>query len=154
MPISPHVLRKLQEALGAEAADELGSQIEGMEANRGDIRELRHEMQLGFARFDARLEQRAAEIRGEIDKRCAEIRAEMDKRFAELRVEMNKRFAELRVEMNERFAKLEAKVDGLEAKLDGLVTKEVLERKLHEQTGLFFAAWGILLASSIALRFR
>jgi hypothetical protein len=29
---------------------------DNMDANRGDIRELRHEMQLGFARMDARFE--------------------------------------------------------------------------------------------------
>jgi predicted nuclease with TOPRIM domain len=56
MPISQHLLRKLQETLGAEAADDLVSWIEDMDANRGDVGELRHEMQLGFARVDARFE--------------------------------------------------------------------------------------------------
>ena len=57
MQIPPHLLRKLQEALGAEAADNFVSLIESMDANRGDIGELRHEMQLGFARIDARFQQ-------------------------------------------------------------------------------------------------
>jgi len=30
--------------------------IDGLDANRGDIRELRHEMQLGFARIDSRFD--------------------------------------------------------------------------------------------------
>ena len=57
MPISPHLLRKLQEALGAEAASDLASRLDDMDANRGDIGELRHEMQLGFARMDAQFVQ-------------------------------------------------------------------------------------------------
>jgi hypothetical protein len=57
MPISPHLLRKLQETLGADAADDLVTLLEGMDANRGDIGELRHEMQLGFSRIDARFQQ-------------------------------------------------------------------------------------------------
>jgi hypothetical protein len=91
--------------------------------------ELREQNELNFARFEAKLEQR----------------------IAELRAEMDKRFAELRVEMNDRFARLEAK---MEAKLEGLVTKELLEKSLRDQTGLFFGAWGILLAAIIALWFR
>ena len=54
MPISPYLRQKLQDTLGAEAADNLVSLLESMDANRGDIGELRHEMQLGFARIDAR----------------------------------------------------------------------------------------------------
>jgi len=57
MPVSSHVLRKLQEALGAEAADYLVRRMDEMESVRGDVSELRHEMQLGFARMDARFEQ-------------------------------------------------------------------------------------------------
>ena len=57
MHIPQHLLRKLQEALGAEAADNFVSLMESMDANRGDIGELRHEMQLGFARIDARFQQ-------------------------------------------------------------------------------------------------
>lgn len=61
MPISLHLSRKFQETLGLEAADYLVSWMEGMDAIRGDIGELRHEMgelrhemQLDSARVDAR----------------------------------------------------------------------------------------------------
>ena len=54
MAISHHLRRKLQEALGVEAAADLVSQIEDMTTLRGDLGELRHEMQLGFGRIDAR----------------------------------------------------------------------------------------------------
>lgn len=57
MPLSPQLLRKLQEALGADAAGDLVDWMEAMDANRGDLAELRHEMLLGFVRIDARFEQ-------------------------------------------------------------------------------------------------
>ena len=56
MPISAHLHRKLQDTLGADAADEIVNVIESMDAIRGDIGELRHEMQLGFARMEAHVE--------------------------------------------------------------------------------------------------
>jgi hypothetical protein len=56
MPISPQLLRKLRETLGVDAADDLVSRLEDMDSIRGDIGELRHEMELGFARIEARLE--------------------------------------------------------------------------------------------------
>jgi hypothetical protein len=62
MAISQHLRRKLQEALGAEAAADLVSQIEDMTTLRADFSELRHEMQSGFARLDARFEKLAAII--------------------------------------------------------------------------------------------
>ena len=62
MPVSPHLLRKLQETLGSDAAEDLVMMLEGMDANRGDIGELRHEMQLGFARIDARFEKVGQQI--------------------------------------------------------------------------------------------
>ena len=47
------------------------SWIEENDSVRADVAELRHEMQLGFARIEAKLEQ-------------VPLRAEMEKRFADL----------------------------------------------------------------------
>jgi hypothetical protein len=57
MSLSPSLQRKLQEVLGAQAAADLVSMLEDLDTSRGDVGELRHEMQLGFARIDARFEQ-------------------------------------------------------------------------------------------------
>jgi hypothetical protein len=80
MPVSSHLLRKLQETLGADAADDLATWMEGMDANRGDIAELRHEMQLGFARMDARFQQVDARFQ-QVDARFEQVLAMMDARF-------------------------------------------------------------------------
>ena len=52
---------------------------------RGDLSELN---ELNFARFDAKLEQRLAELRAELHQRLAELRAELKQDIAVLRYEI------------------------------------------------------------------
>src|SRR5881409_722484 len=104
MPISPHLLRKLHETLGAEAAEDLASRLEAMDANRGDIGELRHEMQLGFTRVDARF----ASLEAKFDQKSATLEAKFDQRFATLEAKFDQKFATLEakfVTFDERFEK-------------------------------------------------
>ena len=54
MAATPHLQRKLQQTLGAEAAGDLGAWMQSMDAHRTDIADLRREMQVGFARIDER----------------------------------------------------------------------------------------------------
>ena len=80
VPITPHLSRKLQQALGEEAAVEFMSWIQRVDARtsdvarlretmRADIAELRQEMQVGFAklheemaRLEARFERRFGDL--------------------------------------------------------------------------------------------
>ena len=56
MAATPNLQRRLQQALGAEAAGDLAAWMQGMDAHRTDIGDLRREMQVGFARMDGRLD--------------------------------------------------------------------------------------------------
>jgi len=56
MSVPPQLQRKLKDVLGLDAAEDLVSILENLDASRGDVRELRHEMQLGFARIEATFE--------------------------------------------------------------------------------------------------
>ena len=56
MPVSSHLLRKLQESLGHDAAADLATMLESMDAIRADIAELRHQMEIQLARLNARLD--------------------------------------------------------------------------------------------------
>jgi hypothetical protein len=70
MAATPHLQRKLQQTLGAEAAGDLGAWMQSMDAHRTDIGELRREMQLGFAKLDerfARVDERFARVDGRMD---------------------------------------------------------------------------------------
>ena len=48
MSISAHLLRKLQETLGTDAAKDLANIVDGVDALRADIAELRHETRREF----------------------------------------------------------------------------------------------------------
>lgn len=60
MAASPHLSRKLQDALGHEAGGELTGILDRAASDiselRGDVAELRHQMDVGFSRVDARFE--------------------------------------------------------------------------------------------------
>ena len=68
MSISARLVRKLQEALGDEAAEDLLTLIQGFgeqrESIRGDFAEFRQEMHAGFEiqGLNAKIEQRSADL--------------------------------------------------------------------------------------------
>ena len=103
MPISTHLLRKLQETLGSEAAADLSHLLESMDADRGDIREFRHETQLHFAAvradFKADMARLNQELRHQMATSSRELREEMTRSNRELREEMTTSSRELREEM-------------------------------------------------------
>jgi hypothetical protein len=83
MPISTHLLRKLQETLGVEAAEDLSHLLESMDADRGDIREFRHETQLQFAAV-------RADFRADMASLNQDLRQEMVKSNHALREDMTR----------------------------------------------------------------
>jgi len=130
MPISLHLQQKLQETLGTDAAGDLVSLLDGI---RGDIRELRHEMQQGFARIEARFQQ--------VDARFQQV----DARFEQM--EARFRQVDSRFEHNDdRLGQMEALIC---AKMEA-----VFEKGLREQTRFFFLAWSVLLAAMVGLYAR
>ena len=73
MPISAHLLRKLEETLGHEAAEDLVSQLTDIQSLRADVAGLRHEMQLGFAKVDASFEALTEKIVAQADRTTATL---------------------------------------------------------------------------------
>ena len=75
MPVTTRLLHRLNEALGDDAADDLLACFqEASEVNRAAVREL---AELYFARSEARIDQRMAELRGELYTGLANQRAEL-----------------------------------------------------------------------------
>ena|SRR2546425_329710 len=86
MPVTAKLSRKFYEKLGDDVANELVEWFNLVDAAyRGDLRELN---ELNFARFDAKVEQRIAELRAEmqigfarVDQRLAEFESRLTKRM-------------------------------------------------------------------------
>jgi len=89
VPVTAKLSRNFYEKFGDELTNELVDWLNQVDATyRSDLRELN---ELNFARFDAKLEQRAAQLDAKIDQRAAELRAE----FAGLRAELQTGLARL-----------------------------------------------------------
>jgi hypothetical protein len=90
MPVTAKLSRKFYDKLGDDVANELVEWFNTVDATyRGDLRELN---ELNFARFDAKLEQRLAELR-------ADLRAEFHHELADLRGELRSGLAGLKTEL-------------------------------------------------------
>jgi anti-sigma-K factor RskA len=90
MPVTAKLSRKFYEKLGDDVATELVEWFNQVDATyRTELRELN---EANFARFDAKLEQRLAELR-------AELREEISSGDAALRTEMRVGFANLRADL-------------------------------------------------------
>jgi hypothetical protein len=129
MAATPHLQRKLQQTLGAEAAGDLSAWMQSMDAHITEIGELRREMRAGFARIDAWFDK--------IDARFTK----QDERFAK----QDERFAK----QDERFARVDGRIDTTQERME-----KVIERGLREQTRFFFLAWAVILAAIIGLYAR
>src|SRR3989442_14223437 len=89
MPVTAKLSRKFYEKLGDEVANELVEWFNLVDATyRSDLRQLN---ELNFARFDAKLEQRIAELRAELQTEMRAGFARVDQRLAEFGARLTKR---------------------------------------------------------------
>lgn len=80
MATSPHLSSKLRDALGHQAGEELVTIVDRAAGDisglRGDVAELRHQMELGFARVDTRfatLDTRLASLGSQIERQTGRL---------------------------------------------------------------------------------
>jgi len=75
VPVTAKLSKRFYEVLGEDVANELVDWFNAVDLTyRTDLRELN---ELNFARFDAKLEQRLAELRAELGHEMAQLRAEL-----------------------------------------------------------------------------
>lgn len=124
MPVTAKLSRAFYEKFGDDVANDMVDWFNAVDLTyRTELRELN---ELNFARFDAKVGERLAELRSsieatlraEMDRRFGTSRAEVDGRFTTLQAQMDDRFATLHTEMDERFTTLRAELDQRFAKVD------------------------------------
>src|SRR5437879_11836800 len=85
MPVTTKLSRKFYEKLGDDVANELVEWFNSVDATyRGDLRELN---ELNFARFDAKLEQRLAELDARWGSRWSALDAKLEQQLARRRAD-------------------------------------------------------------------
>ena len=75
MPVTARLSSNFYERLGDDVANELVALLNNMDAEY--FTELRRVNEMNFARFDAKLEQRAAELRSELNSGFGSLRTEI-----------------------------------------------------------------------------
>ncbi len=86
MPVTARLSKAFYERFGEKIANELVDWFNQVDATyRNDLRELN---ELNFSRFDAKLEQRLAELNAKWDTRFAALEGKLEQRVAELRTEL------------------------------------------------------------------
>ena len=89
MPVTAKLSKRFYDVLGEDVANELVDWFNAVDlAYRSDLRELN---ELNFARFDAKLEQRLAELRAELRTDIHQVRTEVQ----QVRTELSQIRAEL-----------------------------------------------------------
>ena len=102
MPVTAKLSQKFYEKFGQDVTNELVDWFNAVDATyRADLRELN---ELNFARFDAKLEQRLAELDANWGGRWTQLDAKLEQRLAELDAKLQKEIAGLGAALRTEFA--------------------------------------------------
>jgi hypothetical protein len=104
MPITVKLSRKFYEKLGEEVTNEFVDWLNAVDQSyRSEFREL---FEVHFSRFEARLAQQTAELRGETDSKLSVMQSRMDTGLSGMDTKLAQFAAQLRVEIAESRASL------------------------------------------------
>jgi hypothetical protein len=152
VPVTAKLSQRFYEVLSEDVANELVEWFNAVDLTyRADLRELN---ELNYARFDAKLEQRLAELRAELRGEMAELRAELCGEMAELRTELHQQMTdlrgELRLQMGDLRTELYGQVSALREENTGL--RGDLSRGLADvRAGLVRWMFGFWVTSTLTL---
>ena len=108
MPVTAKLSKRFYEVLGEDVANELVNWFNEVDATyRADLRELN---ELNFARFDAKLGERLAELDAKWGTRWSALDSKLEQRLAELRSEMEARFARADAKFEQRIMELRSEM--------------------------------------------
>jgi hypothetical protein len=109
VPVTVKLSKRFYDKFGHDVVNELVNWFNQVDATyRTDLRELN---ELNFARFDAKLEQRAAELEAKLGQRMVALEAKLGQRMAALENELGQRMAALEAKLGQRMAALEVILD-------------------------------------------
>jgi uncharacterized small protein (DUF1192 family) len=132
MPVTARLSKEFYDRLGEAVTNELVDWFNQVDAAyKFDLKEMND---LNFARFDAKLDQRVAELRADVARLDAKLDAKLAGELAKVDI---------------RLAAVDARIDVAAAQL-----RDALQNALHDQNRFFLAAWATLLVAIVALWFR
>jgi hypothetical protein len=152
VPVTAKLSREFYEKFGDKIADELVNWFNQMDTSyRAEFKDL---FEVHFSRFEAKLEQRAGELRAEIGATQTRFDARLDQRLAESGARWEKRLAESDARWERRLAELDAKWERRLAELDAKWEHQIGELKtslILWMFGFWTATTFIMLGTTIAI---
>ena len=115
MPVTAKLSRRFYETFGDEIANELVEWFNQVDSTyRADLRELN---ELNFARFDAKLEQRIAELDSQFARRWLDFEAKVEMRLATFEAKIAERLTTFETKIETRLAEFDLRLNGVRAEL-------------------------------------
>ena len=108
VPVTARLSKRFYDVLGEDVANELVDWFNAVDLTyRADLRELN---ELNYARFEAKLEQRLAELRAELRQELGDLRAGLRAEIADLRADLRTELAGLRAEVRTELQEVRTEV--------------------------------------------
>jgi len=154
VPVTAKLSRRFYETFGDEIANELVEWFNRVDdAYRSEFREL---FEVHFSRFDAKLEQRTAELDARWGGRFAQLEAKLEQRLAELDTRWGGRFAQLEAKLEQRLVELRGELRGEIGLRVGQLEARLEQRLAEVQSGLMkwmfiFWAGNVVATASLVL---
>ena len=127
MPVTAKLSKHFYDVLGEDVANELVDWFNAVDLTyRTELRELN---ELNYARFDAKLEQRLAELRAELRQEIADLRAALREEMSELRAELRREITEFKAELRQDMAEFKAEVRAAIGALEQALQAEASARR-------------------------
>lgn len=97
MPVTARLSKKFYDTFGDDIANDLVDWFNQVDATyRADLRQLN---ELNFARFDAKLEQRASQLQSMIEQRTSQLESKFEQRISQLESKLEAKIGALRAEL-------------------------------------------------------
>jgi len=149
VPVTAKLSRRFYETFGDEIANELVEWFNQVDATyRADLLQIN---ELNFSRFDAKLDQRIAQLDAKWDQKWNQLDAKLERRVAQLEAKFAEGMAQLEAKVAEGMAQLDMRWNQRWLELDGKIERGLAElnakidqRAAETRTGLMkwmFVYW-------------
>ncbi len=135
MPVTAKLSRRFYETFGDEIANELVEWFNQVDATyRADLLQIN---ELNFSRFDARLEQRTAQVQAMLEQRMTQVEAKLEQRIARVEAELEQRMTQVEAKLEQRIARVEAELGQRIARVEAELGQRIAEARADSIKWMF-----------------
>ncbi len=135
MPVTAKLSRRFYETFGDEIANELVEWFNQVDATyRADLLQIN---ELNFSRFDARLEQRTAQVQAKLEQRMTRVEAKLEQSIARVEAKLEQSIARVEAELEQSIARVEAELEQRIARVEAELGQSIAEARADSIKWMF-----------------